>query len=173
MSLQSFPIEERRANTKLLSHDVLLPSFSSAPQFFKETRYSNPSEIKNTLFHLGLSTKLTFFEYLGTHPDQNKYFNNFMGMYAQDRPRWLDPGHFPVREILGEGASTDKDAVLLVDVGGGKGHDLVLFQKLYHDLPGRLVLQDLPYVIQQAGALPAGIEATPHDFFQPQPIQGM
>lgn len=31
-----------------------------------------------------------------------------MGLYATDRPRWLDEGHFPVREILGQGASEEK-----------------------------------------------------------------
>lgn len=95
-----------------------------------------------------------------------------MGMYAQDRPRWLDPGNFPVREILGEGASTEPDAALLVDVGGGKGHDLVTFKKTYGDLPGRLVLQDLSGAIQQAGSLPEGIESAVHDFFTPQPVKG-
>lgn len=97
-----------------------------------------------------------------------------MGMYATDRPRWLDPGHFPIRKVLGEEAKINEDnPVLLVDVGGGKGHDLALFQKMYSDLPGGLVLQDIPYVIEQAGALPAGIEAMPYDFFTPNPIKGM
>ncbi|KAJ5710455.1 O-methyltransferase [Penicillium malachiteum] len=67
---------------------------------------------------------------------------------------------------------TEKDAVLLVDVGGGKGHDLILFQTRYGDLPGRQILQDLPSVVEQAGQLPEGLEATGHDFFKPNPIQG-
>ncbi|KAJ5794560.1 O-methyltransferase [Penicillium paradoxum] len=153
-------------------HDIMLPSFTATPQFLAETKYTNPSNITSTPFQLGHHTKLTFFEYLAKHPEQAQQFNNFMGLYATDRPRWLDEGHFPVREILGKGASTDEDAVLLVDVGGGKGHDLVLFQKRYGDLPGRMILQDMPSVIEQAGQLSEGLEATAHDFFKENPIKG-
>lgn len=127
----------------------------------------------DTPLQLAHSTKQTFFEYLGSHPDHNQQFNNFMGLYATDRPRWLDPGHFPVEKILGEEAKIgDENTVLMVDVGGGKGHDLILFREKYPNLPGRLILQDLPFVISQAGSLPAGLEAMPHDFFTPQPING-
>jgi hypothetical protein len=154
------------------SHDVLLPGFSATGQFLAKTKYLNPSNLTDTPFQLGHATRQTFFEYLGSHPDQNQQFNNFMGLYAVGRPRWHDQGHFPVREVIGEGASKDENSALLVDVGGGKGHDLIAFQKMYHDLPGRLVLQDMPHVIQQAGKLPDGIEGMPHDFFAPQPIKG-
>ncbi|EED15780.1 O-methyltransferase [Talaromyces stipitatus ATCC 10500] len=153
-------------------HDVLLPSFSATPRFLAETRYANPTNITDTPFQFGHHTKRTFFEYLGTYPEQAQQFNNFMGLYATDRPRWLDEGHFPVREILGEGASEEKDAVLMVDVGGGKGHDLILFQQRYGDLPGRLILQDLPSVVKQAGQLSAGLESMGHDFFTENPIKG-
>lgn len=156
------------------SHDILLPSFSATVQYLAETQYKNPQDLKNSPFQLGHNTKLSFFEYLGTHPKQAQQFNNFMGLYAQGRPRWLDPGHYPIRERLVEGADTDPNSVFMVDVGGGKGHDITLFQKLYKDIiPGRLVLQDMPTVIQQAGELPAGIEGTPHDFFKPNPVVGM
>jgi hypothetical protein len=154
------------------SQDILLPGLIKMPQYLAESRYGNPQNITDTPFQLGHSTTRTFFDYLGRHPDQIGQFNNYMGMYAQDRPRWLDPGNFPVREILGEGASTEPDAALLVDVGGGKGHDLVTFKKTYGDLPGRLVLQDLAGAIQQAGSLPDGIESTVYDFFTPQPVKG-
>lgn len=93
-------------------------------------------------------------------------------MYANDRPRWLDPGNFPVHELLGKGADTGLDSTLLVDVGGGKGHDLVMFKKMYGDLPGQLVLQDLPGAIEQAGTLGDGIVPMVYDFFTPQPIKG-
>lgn len=150
----------------------MLPGLIKLPQYLAESAYGNPQNITDTPFQLGHGTKRTFFDYLGRHPDQIAQFNNYMGMYAQDRPRWLDLGNFPVREILGEGASTDPDAALLVDVGGGKGHDLVTFKKTYGDLPGKLVLQDLSGAIQQAGSLPEGIESTVYDFFTPQPVKG-
>lgn len=170
----SFPLQKYSIGVnQTYSHDIMLPSFTATPQFLAETKYANPSNITSTPFQLGHHTKLTFFEYLAKHPEQAQQFNNFMGLYATDRPRWLDEGHFPVRDILGKGASTEENAVLLVDVGGGKGHDLILFQKRYGDLPGRMVLQDLPSVVEQAGQLPEGLEATGHDFFKENPIKGM
>lgn len=62
--------------------------------------------------------------------------------------------------------------MLMVDVGGGKGHVLILFQQRYDDLPGWLILQDLPSVVKQAGQLSAGLEAMGHDFFTDNPIKG-
>ena len=66
----------------------------------------------------------------------------------------------------------DKEAVLLVDIGGGRGHDLEAFRARYPKLPGRLVLEDLPQVIDSIGDLPGDIESLKCDFFAPQPIKG-
>lgn len=60
----------------------------------------------------------------------------------------------------------------MVDVGGGKGHDLILLKNMYPDLKGRMILQDMPFVIKQAGVLPDGLESMVYDFFTPQPIVG-
>ncbi|KAF2164534.1 hypothetical protein M409DRAFT_24935 [Zasmidium cellare ATCC 36951] len=64
--------------------------------------------------------------------------------------------------------------ILLVDVGGGIGHDLVNFNERRKslDIPGHLVLQDLPNVIAQVPkdwALQMTKGA--HSFFDPQPDQ--
>ena len=92
--------------------------------------------------------------------------------YSADRARWMDPGCVPVAEVLGSNLS--QNAVLLVDVGGGSGHDIELFQKRHPGLPGRLVLQDLPTVIEAyKGTRSAGIEVMGYDFFTPQPIKGV
>ena len=76
-----------------------------------------------------------------------------------------------MKEELIQGASTEKDSVLLVDIGGGWGHDIVAFQKKY-PTNGRLILQDLPAVIKDARTLPPGIEAQGYDFFTTQPVKG-
>lgn len=76
-------------------------------------------------------------------------------------------------EIFGQGISHEKDAVLLVDVGGGTGRDIANFHENYPGIPGRLVLQDLPSVIQDAKNLPAAVELLAHDFFETQPVEGI
>jgi len=62
--------------------------------------------------------------------------------------------------------------VLLVDVAGGRGHDIQAFKKAFPNKKGRLVLEDLPAVIDDISELDEGIERVKYDFFTPQPIKG-
>ena len=70
------------------------------------------------------------------------------------------------------GASSGANDILLVDVGGGNGHDLIRFLNKYPSAWGRLILQDLPNLIQNLEGLSPGIQAMGHDFFTPQVIKG-
>ena len=75
--------------------------------------------------------------------------------------------------LLGPDAKRDPDAVLFVDVGGSKGHEAMIFHTAHPDIPGRLILQDVPSVIDQFRKDPSqGIELMPYDFFTTQPIKG-
>ena len=67
---------------------------------------------------------------------------------------------------------TGEENVLLVDVGGNQGHDLKLFQKCKDDLPGSLILQDLPEAVKKLEKKLDGIEVMAYDFFTPQSIKG-
>jgi hypothetical protein len=49
----------------------------------------------------------------------------------------------------------DEKGVLLVDIGGGTGRDIVEFQRRYPDLSGRLIQQELPSVIEDSVNLPS------------------
>lgn len=58
--------------------------------------------------------------------------------------------------------------------GGGYGHDLDKFLQRFPQSSGRLVVQDQAHVIQSArNAASPGLKLMPHDFFTPEPIQGM
>jgi hypothetical protein len=82
---------------------------------------------------------------------------------------WFD--YFPVESTISKAFPTeDNDAVLLVDIGGGVGHDLKAFNARFPTLPGRLVLQDLPQVIENITDLPDTIEPLKYDMFTPQPL---
>ncbi|KAF3919679.1 O-demethylpuromycin-O-methyltransferase [Dactylellina cionopaga] len=77
----------------------------------------------------------------------------------------------PLDEVLGK--DTNAKDVLLVDMGGGSGHDLIGFHKHHPDTPGRLVLQDLLETIQTLNADEMKpVEPMSHNFFTPQPIHG-
>lgn len=113
------------------------------------------------------------FLWLCDHPDALDRFNNFMEGQRADRAHWGD--WFQVQEHIIDGASTDPNRALVVDIGGGRGHDLMLFKKRFPNAPGKLVLEDLPTVIDEAapGLEAAGIEGVKYDFFKdPNPVKG-
>lgn len=84
-------------------------------------------------------------------------------------PHWSE--FFPVQERLLDGVAIN-DRPLLVDVGGGRGHDLLGFKHRFPYHPGRLILEELPSVINDARALDKDIEKVEHDFFRAQPVKG-
>jgi hypothetical protein len=64
-----------------------------------------------------------------------------------------------------------EDAVFLVDNGGNQGHDLRKLRREYGQLPGKLILQDLPSVIEGVSSRDAGVEVTGYSFLDPQLVK--
>jgi hypothetical protein len=141
-------------------------------EYIRKHGKNTPTNAIETPFQFAKQTKLAPFEYLVGHPQLNRQFGNFMGGDHQGRERWMDTSFFPVQERLIDGFQASPDAVFLVDVGGGFGHDLEEFRRKIPNIPGRLVLQDLPAVIDQIQELDESIERTSHDFMTEQPIKG-
>jgi hypothetical protein len=83
-------------------------------------------------------------------------------------PPWLNV--YPVADKTGSGSPEH----LFVDIGGNMGHVAVAFRKKFPDLPGKVVVQDLPHVIEDVTEefKGKGVEFMGCDFFQPQPIEG-
>ena len=96
-------------------------------------------------------------------------FDTFMTVQKQGRPNFAD--FFPVNTQLVDGFHGTEDAVMLVDVGGGRGQEILELRQKVPNLPGRMILQETPELV---GSLPetAGMEIMEHDFFKPQPIRG-
>lgn len=156
-------------------HDALGPAFNAIPAFLKKTNYQNPSNLVDGPFQHAHSTDKAFFVWLAERPEMAACFNNYMSGYRQGKASWMDERFYPVRERLGQELTSKdgSDSVLLVDVGGGLGHDLKDFQTKHSDLSGRLILQDQPSVIAQIEPETAkGIDLTAHDFFTEQPVKG-
>lgn len=64
-----------------------------------------------------------------------------------------------------------KADILIIDIGGGYGQLLEALRKARPDLNGRMIVQDLPNVIESSQFV-EGIEGMAHDYFAPQPVQG-
>ena len=69
-----------------------------------------------------------------------------MSVYRAGNPDWWE--FYPVEERLAACFDKATSDVFLVDVGGGRGHDLLSFANGIRS-PGRLILQDLPEVIAE------------------------
>lgn len=110
---------------------------------------------------------------MGANPQIAAQFNNLMSAYHQGRPSWMDTNFYPVREQLLCGARNGPDDVLLVDVGGNRGHDLEEFSAKVPEASGKLILQDLPGVVSQVEQLDARIQPMAHDFWTEQPVKGI
>ena len=143
------------------------------PLFLEETKYQNPTDHLNCAFQSAFGVKTGYFPWV-TAPEQSRYlekFNLWMIGQREGRASWLDI--FPINEQLGSEFSGKTDSVMLVDVGGGLGHEVEALQTKYPDLPGRLILQDLAETLQQVDKTQVRFEVMAHDFFTPQPIRGM
>ncbi|CBF82267.1 hypothetical protein AN9233.2 [Aspergillus nidulans FGSC A4] len=161
--------EEIAAGYRFICH-MVVPALQSAPGYFQHHGYSCPTDAKDGLVQHALQTKKTSFEYIMSDPHLLKDFNLFMGNGMGARKSWLD--WYPVQSNILDGADADPDKALIVDVGGGKGHDLIAFHKRYPNA-GRLVLEDLPAAFDDLGQYSMVIEKVPHDFLaEAQPVKG-
>ncbi|KAJ5586890.1 S-adenosyl-L-methionine-dependent methyltransferase [Penicillium hispanicum] len=167
-------LERRRKEEQALLTVLLLISHTTlrattyTPEFLEARGYQSPDDAYDTPFQRAFGTKLHHFEWLAQHPDEQHAFNTVMetGNRTVEGEQWYD--FYPWEERL----ASDADRVLLVDIGGGKGHDLARFKEKKNPA-GRLIVQDLPEVIQDIQAPHAqGIEAQGYSMFDPQPVRG-
>ena len=142
------------------------------PAYFEKNGYKCPTDPRTAPLQYALDTNLTFYDYIEKDPKAARDFDIFMTAGRKKRPNYTD--WFPVQEQLLNGyqrAEKDKDGVLLVDIGGGRGQDVEALKKRFPNAPGRMILQDLPRAVEHAKLSP-GIEAMAHDFMKPQTIKG-
>ncbi|KAE8343044.1 hypothetical protein BDV24DRAFT_129606 [Aspergillus arachidicola] len=122
-----------------------------------------------TLFKYAHGTDVIF-GLLEKNPEQKQAFDDYMASRrVANLPQWFEI--YPAAEKFAD-AHQDSNATLMVDVGGGPGQELIRFKERHPDIPGRLVLQDLPLTLQRIEKLPDGIESMEYDFFTPQPVKG-
>ncbi|TGJ76805.1 hypothetical protein E0Z10_g10834 [Xylaria hypoxylon] len=170
----STPLAEALCEAKyrdgiIFLYDVAGVSFRYLPEYLKKISYTLPTDATNGPFQGAHKTELSAFSWLDHNPAYIQAFNNYMSAYRAGTPSWVDPGFYPVADRLIDGFNSDYSDAFLVDIGGGKGHDLHELKEKHPNIPGRLILQDRQVVISTVGS---GIfEAMSHDFFAAQPIK--
>ena len=155
----------------LSSYDLFFPIGAVLPQYMRETgvhQFPTRPEDKSPFVY---AHNVQFWEFFDKYPEHRKDFDEYLSKRRTGPNQWHQM--FPMASILGPNAKHDPDAVLFVDVGGSKGHEAISFHAAHPDIPGRLILQDLPSVIDKfTQDPPQGIELMPYDFFTAQPIKG-
>ncbi|RWA09501.1 hypothetical protein EKO27_g5596 [Xylaria grammica] len=142
------------------------PQFQNIPVLLQKNGYTNPVDETHTAFHEAWDTSLSPFAWFENQPLLLNYFNQYMATRTRTEQSWLQ--FYPVLE---EVADCPPTRPVYVNIGGGVGHQCAQFKAMYTELPGRVILQDLPHSIAQALPTP-GVENMIHDFFEPQPIKG-
>ena len=100
-------------------------------------------------------------------------FNSFMTAFRASRPVWT--ALFPVKDVFCKDIQMQPQNTMMVDVGGGWGHDLVAFREACPEAEGKLILQEQLNVIEELKASDrdtTGFEIMVHDFFTAQPVKG-
>jgi demethylsterigmatocystin 6-O-methyltransferase len=147
---------------------VHFPVAQVLPQYLKKHKYQNMTNNRDLPFQNALNTDLTPFEYMKGDPVQMKALGHIMVLDATKH--WVSS--YPAIDTVGS-FSAAPDSAVLVDVGGGFGQHSVAFRNKFTNLPGRIVVQDLPSTLAHIPSpKPAGIEFQEHDFFTEQPIRG-
>jgi hypothetical protein len=145
---------------------------SALPRYFETHGYKSPGDAFNGPFQFARNTDLHGFDWISRNPKLQKAMNVVMQLARQSNGgrEWCDV--FPVEEKLAV-RDPEKD-VAIVDVGGGLGQVLVSLRERFPELKGKMVVQDLPVVVEsiKPGDLPEGVEAMGVDFFKAQPVKG-
>ena len=144
------------------------PLFQEMPAFLRKNNYQDVTDGKATVFQPAYNTELDTYTYFSQHPENLKALIKYMGLEQGVRGRWLKEYPF---EKQTQGWNPNSEEALFVDIGGNVGHYCALFKSRFPNIPGRILLEDLPDTLTHALPTP-GVEKLEHDFFQPQQIKG-
>ena len=148
------------------SFDTVGPLFQGLPRFLAGTKYKNITDANHTVWQDTYKTDLPAWAWFPQHPTAFDHLNQHVATRRQVMPTWLST--YPVEK---QAKDWDPQAPLFVDIAGGIGHRCAEFRAKYPNLPGRVVLQDIQYTIDNALPTPS-VERVVYNMFDPQPVQG-
>ena len=168
----TLPISVQLAMTNIVySFDLFSPIAAKLMDYLHATKiHQFPTPPQKTAFEYTYSS--TLWDFMQNEPEHRIAFDDYMAARREGIQSWYET--FPIMTELYPGTKDDADAVLLVDVGGNFGHEAANFHAAHPDHPGRLILQDLPTMIEKVekAGIPSGVEAMAYNFFEPQLVQG-
>ncbi|KAK4692131.1 hypothetical protein P7C71_g5011, partial [Lecanoromycetidae sp. Uapishka_2] len=153
--------------------DLFFPIGAKLPEYIREKKihqFPNKEAGEFSPFHY--TFKQSLFEFFDQNTDHQKWFGDYMSGRRAGFATWHET--FPFAEILGPDVKKGPNEILLVDVAGNNGHEAVSLHESHPDLPGRIVCEDLPPVVDMMTKKGHHdkVEFIKYDFFTPQPIRG-
>ncbi|KAL2816681.1 O-methyl transferase B [Aspergillus granulosus] len=145
-------------------YEMVIPTIHELPRFLKKTGYRNPEDRYSLPLQDAFNWKGDLFSFFKADPYRQALFNKHMQVQRGSITNWQT-----MTTLLKTNQSPD--AVLLVDIGGGVGHQCERLRACCPGIQGQIILQDLPEVIKDALSIP-GVEVVAHNIFEPQPIRG-
>ncbi|KAM0801134.1 S-adenosyl-L-methionine-dependent methyltransferase [Usnea florida] len=154
------------AGVKVL-FDVELPTILNLVPCSRKHEFQSPANTSQSAFDYTFGS--SFFDWMKENPAILRSYDLYMAGRRVGKPSWLD--FYPIEERLLQGTSLE-NAILMVDIGGGQGHELKSLSNKYGDkgLPGQLILQDM--VAPNREVCDSAFEYMVHNFFEPQPVKG-
>lgn len=117
---------------------------------------------------------MTYFGQVRSDPHIDQMLDNWVEGDQQGRRSWVNADFYNIHGDLIDGFDASiKGGVFLVDIGGSNGRNIEELRFAFPKVPGRLVLQDIPSVIDRLRDLPDYVETMRYDFFTEQPVKGM
>ncbi|EHA47714.1 hypothetical protein MGG_03813 [Pyricularia oryzae 70-15] len=140
------------------------PVFLAIPPFFERHGYKLITDINDTPFQMAHNTKLDPWTWGKERPER---YQDFLGWMEHARDG--DPSFLDSVDLGGFFESSHKDTLLFVDVSGSRGYVTTAVRERYSNVPGRVVLQDQPHIVDlvKKDVRPElkTIELQGHDFF--------
>ncbi|KAE9382157.1 S-adenosyl-L-methionine-dependent methyltransferase [Stipitochalara longipes BDJ] len=156
-----------KASIRHLFDIMLRAHMNSTIGYWKQNGFSNPEDAGNCPFTFAHGkSDMNVFDIMELVPEQQAVFNEHMATVnaagIQQLVQLFDFG-----KLL-----PNKEGVVLVDVGGGKGHVINEIRSVYPEMKG-FMLQDMKVVLDGSVLVDDEVELIPYDFFNNvQPVKG-
>jgi len=158
-----------RAATKHLFDTMFHGQTASAGHYFTKYGFKSPEDAKNCPYTFAHGAQnASFFDLLEKDPEELATFNEAMTFTATLGLKQT-VSSYPFDQL-----QANADGIVLVDVGGGKGHVINEIRNTYPGIQGKMVLEDMQFVLEGGTVVPEEAGALqPYDFFKEvQPIKG-
>ncbi|KAM0804919.1 O-methyltransferase-domain-containing protein [Usnea florida] len=150
--------------------DLITPVVADMRRFLSSTNFVRSDEGQGLTPFEFVHGK-SMWKVLEENPEQRRNFDLWMAERKRHEETLWHRRFPPSASLRPADLKIEPEAVLMVDVGGANGSQLINFKTQFPHLPGRFVLQDLPESIENCKP-PEDVEAVAYNFFTPQPIKG-